>query len=112
MLARAIFACNSLARFGGVAPWGVVIGRQRSMLPPLEADEEGEAFGVYDAGSGPSAFRGAHWRIQGIALQRMIEAISIARVSSSIRTRATESREGRFRVGDQAEIHWPLSTTD
>ena len=41
MLERAIFAGSNLAHVGRVTPYSVVFGRQPSMLPPLEADEQG-----------------------------------------------------------------------
>eukprot|EP00959_Pyramimonas_sp_CCMP1952_P053829 1126099-Pyramimonas_sp.AAC.1 len=35
----------------------------------------------------------------------MAEAALISRVGRALRTRATESGEGRFNLGDQAEVH-------
>eukprot|EP00959_Pyramimonas_sp_CCMP1952_P230527 4819249-Pyramimonas_sp.AAC.2 len=55
MLARAIFAGNGLVHVGGVAPCDVAFGRQPPMLPPLEADELGEASGDCVAGAEPPA---------------------------------------------------------
>ena len=86
------------------------------MLPPLEAYEEGEATGACGSGAEPPAGGEAQpgrlqRRIREIALQRMIEA-TISRVNRALRTRATESGEGRFNIGDVVEIHGPPSTKD
>ena len=42
MHAQSVFAGNGLTNVGGVTPYNVVFGQQPSMLPPLEADDEGE----------------------------------------------------------------------
>ena len=52
------------------------------------------------------------WRIREIALQRMIEATSIARVNRALRARTTASGEGQFRINDVVEIHRPSDTQD
>ena len=45
LLAHSIFGGNGLAHVGGVTPYNVVFGRQPSMLPPLEIEDEGGAGG-------------------------------------------------------------------
>ena len=128
LLAHSIFAGNSLTHVGGVTPYNVVFGRQPSMLPPLEADGGGEAVVGSANGAEPSGDdRGnasdppaggeaqpsrQQWRIREIALQRMIEATSIARVNRALRTRNTASGSGRYIVGDVVEIHRPSDTQD
>ena len=42
----------------------------------------------------------------------MIEATSISRVNRALRTRTTESGEGRFNKGDVVEIHRLPNTKD
>ena len=113
LAAHSIFAGNSLTRVGGVTPYSVVFGRQPSMLPPMEIEElgvttGGDAPGVPDGATGsdaPCAPEGGEaqtnrlqWRIRETALQRMIEATSIARFNRALRTRATPSAEGRDRT--------------
>ena len=49
-------------------------------------------------------------RVREIALQRMIEATSIARVNRALRARTTASGEGPFSVIDVMEIHRPSDT--
>ena len=116
MLANAIFAGNSLVRVGGVTPYNVVFGRQPHMLPPLEVEPAGAGLGgdasdPAPAGGEPRPSR-LQWRIREIALLRMIEAISIARVNRALRARTTASGEGQFNVGDVVEIHGPSDTQD
>ena len=133
LLANAIFAGNSLTHVGGVTPYNVVLGRQPAMLPPLEIDDDTEqAGGGPEASSEPAGSGGAaegassvaagssgetqpsrrQWRIREIALQRMIEATSIARVNRALRTRTVNSGEGRYRVSDLVEVHRPPSSKD
>eukprot|EP00959_Pyramimonas_sp_CCMP1952_P039472 826051-Pyramimonas_sp.AAC.1 len=66
--------------------WTAVI----HVLPPLAADEEGEVSGARGTGAGPAAVgvvqpSRLQWRIREIALQRMIKAASISRVSRALR---------------------------
>eukprot|EP00959_Pyramimonas_sp_CCMP1952_P285045 5959863-Pyramimonas_sp.AAC.1 len=72
------------------------------MLPPLEADERGEASGDCVTGAelpagGEVQSSRLQWRSREIALQRMIGATSTARVGRALRARAAECWEGRFR---------------
>eukprot|EP00959_Pyramimonas_sp_CCMP1952_P371577 7780810-Pyramimonas_sp.AAC.1 len=70
------------------------------MLPPLGVDTEGADESGHAEESNPASPGGdtqpsrLQWRIREIALQRMIEATSIARVSRAVRTRAQPSGEG------------------
>eukprot|EP00959_Pyramimonas_sp_CCMP1952_P112113 2344485-Pyramimonas_sp.AAC.1 len=52
------------------------------------------------------------WRICELALLRMIEDFSIARDGRALLTLARVAGEGRFIVGDRAEVHQPPSTED
>ena len=112
LLAHSIFAGNSLTHVGGVTPYNVVFGRQPSMLPPLEVPDGGEADGGHAADPAEAQPSRQQWRVREIALQRMIEATSIARVNRALRTRTSASAEGQFNVGDVVEIHRPSDTQD
>lgn len=92
-LALDIFAGNSLAHVGGLAPYDVVFGRWPSMQPPLEIDGVGEAVGHQAPGADPDGAAGSkasgapagggiqpswlQWRARESVLRRMIEATSI-----------------------------------
>ena len=100
------------------------------MLPPIEIEDDGagdsglvEPSAQPDGSGGGSAAAAApaggetqpsrqQWRVREIALQRMIEATSIARVNRALRTRTTASGAGRFNIGDVVEIHRPADTQD
>ena len=115
MLANSIFAGNSLTHVGGVTPYNVVFGRQPHMLPPLEVEPAGEGAGGHATGPDPAGEpqpSRLQWRVREIALQRMIEATSIARVNRALRARTTASGEGQFRINDVVEIHRPSDTQD
>eukprot|EP00959_Pyramimonas_sp_CCMP1952_P340652 7134743-Pyramimonas_sp.AAC.1 len=102
------------ARVGGAAPCDVVFGRQP---PRCHCLKQTRGVRATVAAVGPAAGGEVQpsrllWRLRDIALRRLIEATSTARVSRALWTRATETGEGRFNVGDQVEIRRPPSAKD
>ena len=98
LLAEAIFAGNSLVHVGGVTPYNAVYGRQPAMLPPLETPDLPNREEASEAGERQRAY------IREAAVQAMVQATSLARLSRAAHARTAPDSTREFQVGDLVDI--------
>ena len=106
VLAEAVFAGNSLTHVGGSTPYQAVYGRQPAMLPPLEAPDLPNSEEISEQGDYQRE------RVRRAALEAMMQATSMARLSRATRTRTQPDSTRTFQAGELVDIYRPQSRKD
>ena len=106
VLAEAVFAGNACTHVGGATPYQAVYGRQPAMLPPLEAPDLPNLEESSEAGDLQRA------RVRAAALQSMIQASTMAKLSRASRAKTSHPTERMFQEGDLVDIFRKPSSKD
>ena len=105
-LAEAVFAGNTCTHVGGSTPFQAVFGRQPAFLPPLDAPD----LPNLDESSERGELQRA--RVRAAALQAMIQATTMAKLTRASRTRTSHPTEHLYHDGDLIDIHRKPSSKD
>ena len=103
LLAQCLFMGNSLTSVGSATPYQAVMGRQPQMLPPLADSSAPSTSDTQNTGDSADGRREA--RIREIAINSMVQASAMARVSRALGAKTSGSTASLYKPGDLVDFH-------